>query len=358
MLPYYILIALPVLVYLFGEKYRFTAGKKLLYETPAASIDVFMLMFVLLLALRGAQCGSDTKQYLYIFNEYRTQSISYLLRGQAYEMGYKLLNWLIGRTGGNYQVLLALTSVVCVYPLWLLYKRESEEHLLTIALFLSVAPFVMYFSGIRQALAMSIGVASWYCAREKKLLLFLGTVVLALQFHASAFMLLVLYPLYHARITRKWLWFVVPCMVLVYVFKTQIFSFLIIFLWDEYTGITETNATTVLMLLILFGIYCYVIPDEKQMDKDTIAMRNMLLFSITLQFFAMIHPLAMRMNYYFLIYIPVLIPKIAGRCKQQYQQIARLSVVIMTTYFLYYFITGGINGSDDLHVFPYVPFWQ
>lgn len=358
MIPYYLLIALPVLIHLISERYRFTFGKRIIYETRAGSIDVFMMIFLLLLALRGVECGNDTMQYSNLFHEYAAQSFSQLVSGYNHELGYKLLNKLVGILGGNYQWLLACTAVICICPLWYFYKQESENHLLTIALFLSVAPFVMYFSGIRQAVAMSIGIGAWYCVRDKKPLRFLAVILLAMQFHSSAFILVVLYPLYHARITKRWLWFVVPCMALVYVFKTQIFSFLIIFLWKEYTAITETGAITVLLLLMLFGIYCYIIPDEKSMDKDTNAMRNILLASITLQFFAMLHPLSMRMNYYFLLYLPVLIPRIANRSKVQYRQIAKLSVVIMTVFFLYYFVNNGIRGSDDLNIFPYIPFWQ
>lgn len=358
MIPYFILIVWPLLIRLVADKYRFVFGKRIVFQTRSASIDAFMLVFLLLLALRGIECGVDTRQYLRLFNRYSAQSFVGLVSSQTHELGYRLLNKLVGTVGGNYQLLLVITAVICVWPLWYFYKRESDKPLLTIALFLTVAPFAMYFSGIRQAMAMSMGVAAWYCTRNKKLWSFIAVVLLAIQFHTSAFILFALYPLYYANITKRWLWFVMPCMLLVYVFKTQIFNFLLVFMWKEYSAITETGATTVLMLLVVFGIYSYIIPDEKIMDKDTIAMRNILLCTITIQFFAMLHPLAMRMNYYFLIYIPALIPRIAGSSKTKYKQIAKLSVVVMTTFFLFYFINNGIRGSDDLNIFPYVPFWN
>lgn len=358
MIPYFILIALPLLVRLIGTSYRFTSEKKLLYETRAGSIDVFMFIFLLLLAFRGLQCGTDTKQYLRLFREYGTQSISQLLSSYDHEFGYKLLNRLVGFVGGSYQMLLIVTSVICVAPLWYFYKRESESQLLTIGLFLTVAPYMMYFSGIRQAIAISLGIPAWYAAKNKKLWLFVVMVLLAMQFHLSAFMLFLLYPLCHMNITKKWLWFVVPCMVAVYVFRTVVFTVLSRLFWNEYSTIQETGATTILMLLVLFGLYSYIIADEENMDKDTIAMRNILLLSIVLQIFAMLHPVAMRMNYYFLIFIPILIPKIASCSKKQYAQIARWSVVIMTTYFMCYFLKKVITDGDSLNIFPYIPFWR
>lgn len=357
MIPYFILILLPVLLWVAGETYRVKCGKRLLLETRSASIDVFMLMFFFLLACRGIQCGTDTKQYLRLFNEYSIQSIPHLFSKYEREFGYRLLNRLIGVIGGNYQTLLIVTAFICVVPLWYFFRKESESQLLTIALFLTVAPYIMYFSGIQQAIAMSLGVPAWYAAKSKKLGRFILWVLLAMQFHTSAFMLLLLYPLFRAKITTKWLWFVVPCMALVYVFRSTIFNFLFKLLWYDYTMTKATDATTILFLLILFGVYSYIMPGDNISD-DTVAMRNILLLSIVLQIFAMLHPLSMRMNYYFLLFIPVLIPKIADQSKKQFAQISKLSVVVMTVYFMCYFVKKVVTDIDSLNIFPYIPFWQ
>lgn len=69
---------------------------------------------------------------------------------------------------------------------------------------------------------MSLGVPAWYSAKDKKLVRFILVVLLAMQFHTSAFMLFLIYPLYYAKITKKWLWFVVPCMVALYFFRMPI----------------------------------------------------------------------------------------------------------------------------------------
>lgn len=358
MIPYFLLVLLPVAVRAVCKKYRITSGHKRLYESHTASLDVFMFLFFLLLALRGLECGIDTKQYSSLFNRYTASTLRDLFHEGSHEIGYKLLNKIIGVTTGNYQVLLAVTAAMCVCPLWYLYKRESENQLLTLALFLTVVPFVMYFSGIRQAIAISLGVPAWYATKNKRIIAFFSVVLFAMLFHTSALVLFVLYPLYRAKITKKWLWIVIPCMIAVYAFREQIFTFMYVFLWKEYGGITETGAVNVLILLIMFAIYSYMIPDERYLEDDVIAMRNILLLSVMLQFFAMLHPLSMRMNYYFLLFIPVLIPKIANRTSAKYSEVAKLSTVVLTVYFLYYFLSNVVRDNDDLNVFPYIPFWK
>lgn len=358
MLPYFLFVFLPLLAWIISPRYRLTVNGKPLSETKTLPIDLFMLIFLLLLALRGLSCGNDTVQYERLYHQYGRLGLKQILHTYDHELGFKLFCKAVYVTANHFQILLAITAAVCVCPLWYLYRRESEIQPLTMVLFLSVAPFVMYFSGIRQAMAMSLGIFAWYAARARKPVQFLLVVFLAIQFHNSAFLLLLLYPLYRAKITKKWLWFVVPCMLTVYVLRATIFSYLMTLLWEEYETTPSTGATTILLLLILFSVYSYVIPNEKELDQDIIAMRNILLLSVVLQIFAMLHPLSMRMNYYFLLFVPILIPKIAKRSKAGFSQVARLSAVIMTVYFMYYFLINGINDNDALNIFPYIPFWE
>lgn len=358
MAPYILLVFLPIIVWLIRKNYRITIGDRVLCETQANSINAFMFILLLLLSFRGLPCGNDTIQYMSLFKQYSSQSVAAIWTGDAHELGFKLLCKLVGEVFNNYQVLLIVCSLMCVAPVWYFYRRESVQPLLTIALFLTVAPFVMYFSGIRQAIAMAFGIPIWYAARKKKLLIAIICVFIAIQFHTSAFMMALIYPLYSAKITTKWLWVVVPCMTAVFVFKTPIFNFLIRYLWQEYDTTPETGAITVLLLLVVLAIYAYVIPDEKLMDNDTLAMRNILLLTVVVQFFAMLHPLSMRVNYYFLIFVPVLIPKLAAYSKRKYTGIARFSVVVMTVFFIGYFFRDAIVDNDPLNIFPYIPFWE
>ena len=358
MTPYLILIAVPILIWVINDRIQFNVGNKLLRQTKSLSIDVFMMLLLFLLAFRGISCGIDTSRYLHLYEEYNAREFTSLILDYDIEIGYKLLNKIIGVIFNEFQVFLVLTSFLCVCPLWYFYKNESEIPPLTIALFLTVSPFVMYFSGIRQAIAMSMGVFAWYAAKNKKILLFIFIVLIAMQFHTSAFILIVLYPLYHVRITKKWLWFVLPGIVGLYIFKTPIFDFFMHFLWKEYETTGETGAFMIFLLLIIFAIYSYVMVNEKDLDQDTLALRNILLLSVAIQIFAMLHPLSMRMNYYFLIFVPVLIPKIATNCKKDLSPIAKLSFVVMIVYFFSYFVMTMINDNDNLNVFPYVPFWE
>lgn len=369
MLPYYILIFLPMLIALIENRgiIRIGAAPNGRRKTE---LIVFFTIFMLLLMFRGADCGVDTAGYLSQFSRRSDMSWGDLFRYEDTERGYLVLNKLISLLGKNPQIFLMITGLLTALPLLYFYKREAELPFLTIALFLAVAPFPMYFSGIRQSLAMGLAFPAWYLARDKKFWKFILIVLLAMQFHQSAFIMFAIYPLYHVRVTTKWLYAVVPLMVVAYLFNDVIFNFLITFLWDDYGVAEDTGATTVLLLLILFAIYAYLLPDEKDLEPDVIGLRNILLLSILLQCFAPVHILAMRMNYYFLQFVPILIPKIANRSRPQYRKVANISVIVMTLFFVGYYFLKAHTGSDILQIYPYVletdilqiypyiPFWQ
>ena len=183
---------------------------------------------------------------------------------------------------------------------------------------------------------------------------------LALSIHTSAFMLLFMYPLYHAKITKKWLYVVVPVLLVIWVFNRPIFSALSVII-EQFTkyegGVSSTGAYTMLILIGLFTVFAFVIPDEAALDEETIGMRNFLLMTLVIQMFAPLHMLAMRMNYYYIIFIPLLMPKIIACRSNRWKQIAWAGRHVMVAFFLVYFFISARSGGN-LRVFPYHFFWE
>lgn len=338
------------------RKKTFTNKKKNSYVLLA-----FFLVLLILLMLRSSNVGIDLQVYLPRFQEIADTTWDKIFTLSDNEPGYIILNKLISVIGTNNQFFLSLIALITILPLCIFYCKESENALLSISIFLILPNFCMLFSGLRQAIAISLGVPAYYLARKKKLFWFLCIVVLAMQFHRSAFMLILLYPLLHVRITKKWLWFVVPCMVVMLLFNAEIFNFLLQFLGetyqDRYGEIENTGAYAMIILFVLFAVYAFAVPSASKLDADTIGLRNILLLIICIQFFAPLNNVAMRMNYYFLIFLPILIPKIANRCKESDVKIVSFSKAVMIVFFLVYFFINLATATNILNIYPYIPFW-
>ena len=113
-----------------------------------------------------------------------------------------------------------------------------------------------------------------------------------------------------------------------------------------------------LILFIIFAVFAYVIPDDSKLDRDTLAMRNYLLLSVFLQMFAPVNTIAMRVNYYYLLFVPCLIPRIMTNHKDGMKQITKLALAVMTIFFFVYYLFNIHFGADTLRIYPYVPFWK
>lgn len=362
MIPYYILLFAPLLFSLYAQHGKIKVNNKIDSKEQKQVIGAFFVMFFLLLSLRGLSCGSDTRNYLYFFNVDLPLSFKAIIEKYNIEVGFHLLNKTISVVSKNFQFYLTVIALICIFPLWKLYKEESELPYLSIILFLTIAPFSLYFSGLRQALAISAAPLTYYFCKKRKLIPYIITSYIAVLFHQSAIMLFLMYPIYRAKITRNWLYFVLPTMAIVFLFNSRIYTLMAPLLgeryYERYGFTSSTGAYSVILLLLIFTIFAIVVPDPDQMDDDTIGLRNLLFLSVCLQCFAPVNPIAMRMNYYYLIFVPLTMGKLITRTKQQYRQLAYLATIAMCSVFLLIFIYNMYKSSDIMQLYPYVGFWQ
>ena len=355
MLVFIVLLAVPLLL-----QYGVVGNTHIDFEKKnKRALMFFFIILTLILMFRHASVGNDTRNYIRLFQQISFSDWSELNRYTT-EVGFVYLCKFISVISDNPQFFLSIVSVIVCACLSFTYTRLCKEPSLTIILFCNMATFVMMFSGIRQMLAIAIGLVAYECTQRKKLFWFIVSVLFAMFFHTSAFILAFMYPLYHAKITKKWMFVIVPLLTTIFIFNKRIFSFLLIILsrFTEYEGeITATGAYTMLFLFIAFAVFSFLVPNESLLDEETRGLRNFLLFSCVIQFFAPVHTLAMRMNYYYIIFIPLLLPRIIAYRSIRYKQIAVIGRYVMLGFFLVYFFASA-NGDGNLHVFPYHFFWE
>ena len=353
MFPYFTLVGIPLVAnfFMLGDR-----GKK----KNRFLITIFFVLYFLLLALRSEEIGIDLTNYKSIYINCGKSSWKNIFNSIGeIEVGYAVLCKLIYSTNASFHTFMVVVAIIEIVPLMILYREEVENAFLSVVLFLIVGIFPMLFSGLRQSIAISLGAIAFLLLKNRKIILFIIVVFFATTFHTSAFMLFFMLPLYYLKITKKWLIVFVPMIIAMMIFNVQIFSVLVKLLPERYDNYEAkpTGAFAMLILYILFSVYAYVISDESKIDQETIGLRNFLLFSIILQIFASINTVAMRMNYYYIIFIPLLLPKVMKNSQPKYKDINRLAEMIMIIFFLFYFFYGAYYGEDILQIYPYEFFW-
>lgn len=352
---FYVLVLIPMMMQHFTIRgYNFEYQRR-----NERALSFFFCLLTLLVMFRHESVGTDTENYIYYFNEFSRLSWQNL-GDKGLEIGFAIFNKMVSLISKNPQVYLASAALAVSVMIYPTYKRLCVDTSLTVVLYCLMSTFVMMFSGIRQMLAVGIGFIAYGFTRRHKFLPFLATVLLSMTVHTSSFMLLIMYPLYHAKITKKWLYAVIPMLATLFVFNRQVFVILSIIL-DRYTRFesiaSATGAYTMLILFAIFAAFAFLVPEESEMDEETIGLRNFLLLALMIQMFAPLHVLAMRMNYYYIIFIPLLLPRIIQCRRKRWSQVAILGRHIMVMFFLCYFLAHMQQGSS-LDVFPYHFFWE
>lgn len=323
------------------------------------ALFAFFAILTILVAFRHESVGNDTRNYIFYFKHYAKMDNT-TLGSNALESGYVIFNEVLSIFTEEPQVFLIISAIIVSILIYPTYKRLCIDPTLTIAIYCIMSTFVMMFSGIRQMIAISLGFVAYYFTRKKRIFPFILIVALAITFHRSAFMLLFMYPLFHAKITKKWLLVVVPILIVIFVFNEPIFAVLGVIL-EQYAGfdaaVEETGAYTMLILFAMFTAFSFIISDEKKLDKEIIGIRNFLLFAVVIQMFAPLNALAMRMSYYYIIFIPLLIPKIIEAKSDTWKQVAVFARHIMIIFFFFYFFMT-IGNDGHLNVSPYHFFWE
>ena len=348
------------------KKYTVSIGITRHGSDRSICVLIFFGLLILLLALRNDSVGRDVSVYKEKFIYAGHLKYSDIITVEN-DVLYYLLNWIIRQSTDNFQWLLIITSLISVLPIAYVYSEDSRYGYLKVILFANLTPFIMIFSGVRQSIAMGISMIAYLFVKEKKFIPYILTVLVAIGFHHSAFISFFMYPIYYVTFKKKHLLFIIPFIMGVLAFNKPIFVFFTEFLSqfsDEYSDVTatETGALGSLVLFIIFAVFCYLIPDESKMAREVIGLRNLLLFAVLLQCFAPLHSLAMRFNYYYILFIPLTVAKVLTVQRGAYKQIAIWGYYIITMFFTFLFFqtqyTSYVTGISTLDTVPYLFFWE
>lgn len=323
-------------------------------QNNALTISIFFVGYISLLCLRDDSVGVDTMGYLEGFWRYRETTWIELYKSETSEVGFLTLAKFLGYFSSE-RLFILVIAVLSVFPIMKFYRNEVEDALLCCSFFFISLLFEMFFSGMRQSISIGLTVPAFYYARRKNVLPYVLIVLLAVSFHTSAIMLAAIWPVYHLDIRTKSMIYIAPAMVLIFLFNEEIFTTVLNLVGGKYVAgyeylISQSGQKGLMYLFIMIMIYTFVVMDENKASKDDIGLRNLLLFATCMQLFSPVHPVVSRLNYYYIVFIPVALSRAKTKCSVRYLQVVRLASVVMSLYFLYYFFFSKV---DSLNVFNY-----
>ncbi len=319
---------------------------------------VFFAFFCILLSLRHMSVGTDTKTYFYFYETLSNTDFKGIFNYFQDEYGFYIFVWLVAKIFKSYQAVMAVIAFVFVFiPMLFLYKKETDNPALTLAIFIGLCPFAFYFSGLSQVTAMAFAVPVYYLFKRKRIILPLFLIILATTFHVSAISLVLLLPILRLSFKKSFLLPSLVFILFVFVFKNYIFSFLSdsIQKYNYYSSTENNGSYTMFIFYVLLYVASFVLVRGE--TKNIYFVRWLLFVIACIQCMAPVSHVIMRVNYYFLVFLPVALSCFFAEKLIIEEKTKKVIVGLVCVFFIVYFLAGGID-SANLKINPYTPFWK
>lgn len=345
-------------IFLYGIIYTWVKDKRL----RKGLIFVFAAQLVCLTGFRKYTVGVDTKQYYYWFRYLTANNIDKFWR-QSSDKGayiYKLLNYVVWKLGGSFQVVLFIAAIIAIAPVIYYICKNSKNIFLSFFIYLSFNYYLYTLITIRQSAAYGIILLSVNSIKKRKPFRFLILVLLAAGFHTSALFFLPAYLLYNMKINQKNIIAYILILAIVWVSRIYIARFIINNIFSDYT-VEISNSYTYLfihVLILVFGLLVYKgyvnkrYSDCEKRNIDYIYVYMMI--GILLMIGCSVASNALRIAYFYTIQIVVFIPNVIA-----YISNTKIRFILQIGTFVLCFLIFGIFIKGFMHQnMDYVPFWN
>lgn len=159
----------------------------------------------LICGLRSIDVGYDTYSYYSIFLK-SANEVGKLFDNNTYvEIGFFVLCGMIRILGGDFQILLILTSFFIVGSCCIFIYRHSENVLMSVFIILSFPYYYSSFDIIRHFIACSFFLLAYKYVESRNLKKFLIYIIIGSLFHKITFIFILFYFLYDMKFNVKFI---------------------------------------------------------------------------------------------------------------------------------------------------------
>lgn len=281
----------------------------------------FVFIFIIFILGFSYRMGTDWMSYQ-DFYENTVPNINFkeiLNYRRNFELGFKLINYLGYKLGLSYEMFMDITLSICIWILLNEMYKRTENYCLSFLFFISNYLLINSLEPvIRQLIAVTIIVAGFKHVEKQNFYKYLIYVILAAQFHSSAYICLVLY--FCTKIKLR-LWYVIFGIVITYVIIIFLNPLLNIlssivpglhrftsYFYHDYYGLMHQRGIMgniyailclIIFLLIIFSVY------EEQNKLKPVA--NIAILYVIINYFQYMVLILYRLNQYFIFFMAVII---------------------------------------------------
>lgn len=305
---YFFIMLITFFLTVFLNKLYCTSAKL----TKFSELLIKILIFLTLLLPMGLRYGIGT-DYFYTYYPY----FNFIGHGTRYfdEIGFNLLNIIIYRLFGNFEVLIFITSFIFIY---FMSKgifgnlKKSERAWGVLMLFLSQAYFYS-MNMVRQSLAISVIFYSFKFLKNKEYGKYYIWNLIACTLHYSAIICL-LFPLFFKiKPKKKTKLIIISILILCQSFLSKVLLKIIMstkYSWYIGSRYTHGISNTVILVNIVLFILSILYEDKNSTSEEYMILNTINYICICLMLLLGWVPLFNRIIRYFTVFQVLLVPKI------------------------------------------------
>lgn len=208
---------------------------------------------------------------------------------------------------------------------------------------------------MRQVLAIAITAFSYKYIREKKPIPFILVTLLATTFHQSAILFLMAYPAYHLRLNKKIRLLLTGVLPIIFFLRYPLFSALSKLLKDDAVPDNNNALTLFVIFTALYG-FSVLYSD----DGESSGLCNLFWLACVCQAFGGVYSTAIRVGYYFMVYLILLLPENLTYMKEKLKD-SNYTYLIFSVVIFGAFCAFGLYSLYSTYwsiSYPYYFFWQ
>ncbi|MDK2839884.1 MAG: hypothetical protein PWQ83_1450, partial [Thermosipho sp. (in: thermotogales)] len=285
------------------------------YSNKINNLVFIFMSFVLLFFISGfrGDFTTDYKNYMMLFHYYnRFDFIDVFHYKFGQEIGYVLLNKVVGVFTNKFLYLMVITTVIILYLYFKELKRSSSNIWLSVFMFVTVGDFYPSFNITRQIMAGAIIFSASKFLYERKMFKYFIFVFFAALFHKTALIMMLFYFLLNLKINKMNLSFIFVILGILYININDFLSFILKFFYSHYSNsIYALKGYSYKNVILNLGILLFVFSYLSKLDLKDNSIRIWINSVIYYAFFAVLGLKVQvfgRLSHYFAPYVLLIIP--------------------------------------------------
>ncbi|WP_224490275.1 EpsG family protein [Robertkochia flava] len=197
LLPYYVLLL--VVVWVLNSS---LSKKKSLsfFSFPFIFSGILLVLFA---GLRSSEVGTDTNNYVGIYNNFSYYTDSIFEIESTIEIGYWILQKVALFFSSEYYALLIAIAFLSVFPMLYVLKKFSKNVTLSVFIYITIASYLVFFNAGRQGIAIGISSLSLIFLLKRNMIAYFMCIAFASLFHNTALIMLPFYFILNREVKLK-----------------------------------------------------------------------------------------------------------------------------------------------------------